>query len=116
MMIRRTNGTAHRTDVRSLDRIDMLILNGLQANGRKSVAELAREVHLTTSPCHDRVQRLEQQGYIRGYAALLDPQALGSRLLAFVEVRVDRTTPELFQKFRSSVEALEEVVECHMVA
>jgi Lrp/AsnC family leucine-responsive transcriptional regulator len=116
MITRRTNGTAHGTGIRSLDRIDKLILKRLQANGRKSVAELAREVHLTTSPCLDRVHRLEEQGYIRGYAALLDPQALGARLLAFVEVRVDRTTPELFQKFRSSVEALEEVIECHMVA
>src|ERR1700733_3679446 len=104
-MNRRTNGTARGTEIRSLDRIDKLILKRLQANGRKSVAELAREVHLTTSPCLDRVHRLAQQGYIRGYAALLDPQHLGARLLAFVEVRVDRTTPELFQKFRTSVEA-----------
>ena len=101
---------------RILDRIDLLILKRLQANGRKSVSELAREVHLTTSPCLDRVRRLEDEGYIQGYAALLNPRQLGARLLAFVEVRVDRTTPEIFQKFRSSVEALEEVIECHMVA
>lgn len=46
---------------------------------------------------------------------MLDPRRLGLRLLAFVEVRIDRTTPEVFDKFRSSVEGLEEVVECHMV-
>jgi Lrp/AsnC family leucine-responsive transcriptional regulator len=116
MTNRRINGTSHHTDPRSLDRIDKLILKRLQADGRKSISELAREVHLTTSPCLDRVRRLEKQGYIQGYAALLDPHQLGSRLLAFVEVRVDRTTPEFFQKFRASIEALEEVVECHMVA
>ena len=83
-------------ETRSLDRIDNLILKGLQANGRKSVSELAREVHLTTSPCLDRVHRLEEEGYIKGYTALLNPHQLGARLLAFVEVRVDRTTPEIF--------------------
>jgi Lrp/AsnC family transcriptional regulator, leucine-responsive regulatory protein len=116
MTNRRTHATTQHNDTRSLDRIDKLILKRLQANGRESVSELAREVHLTTSPCLDRVRRLEEQGYIQGYAALLNPQHLGARLLAFVEVRVDRTTPEFFDKFRDSVEALEEVVECHMVA
>jgi len=115
MMNRRINDSA-RGSVRMLDRIDRLILKRLQANGRESVSELAREVHLTTSPCLERVRRLEADGYIEGYAALLNPNALGAGLLAFVEVRVDRTTPEVFQTFRAGVEALEEVVECHMVA
>jgi Lrp/AsnC family leucine-responsive transcriptional regulator len=108
-------GTSDRHP-RTLDRIDKQILKRLQLNGRKPVAELAREVHLTTSPCLDRVRRLEQQGYIQGYAALLNPHHLGARLLAFVEVRIERTTPEALQEFRASVEALEEVVECHMIA
>jgi Lrp/AsnC family leucine-responsive transcriptional regulator len=116
MMNRRTNGAMQRGNVRMLDRIDRLILKRLQANGRESVAELARAVHLTTSPCLDRVRRLEADGYIQGYAAILNPHYLGASLLAFVEVRVDRTTPEVFQTFRASVELLEEVVECHMVA
>jgi Lrp/AsnC family leucine-responsive transcriptional regulator len=105
-----------RRVVHTLDRIDKLILKRLQANGRKSVSELAREVHLTTSPCLDRVRRLEEEGYIQGYAALLNPHHLGAGLLAFVQVQIDRTTPEVFEKFRASVESLEEVVECHMVA
>jgi len=116
MKNRHTNAVAHRGEARGLDRIDRLILKRLQANGRKSVSELAREVHLTTSPCLDRVRRLEQEGYIQGYAALLNPHHLGAGLLAFVQVQVDRTTPEVFEKFRASVESLEEVVECHMVA
>jgi Lrp/AsnC family leucine-responsive transcriptional regulator len=116
MMNRQSNGTTHGTDPRRLDRIDRQILKRLQADGRKSVAELAREVHLTTSPCLERVRWLEDQGFIQGYAALLNPDNLGARLLAFVEVSVDRTTPEVFQRFRTSVEVLEEVIECHMVA
>jgi Lrp/AsnC family leucine-responsive transcriptional regulator len=113
---RRPNSPPAVREARTLDRIDKMILKRLQADGRKPVAELAREVHLTTSPCLERVHRLEQEGYIQGYSALLDPQQLGARLLAFVEVRVDRTTPEIFEKFRAIVESLDEVVECHMVA
>jgi len=116
MMKRRANEIADCDAIRHLDRIDKIILKRLQANGRQSVSKMAREVDLTISPCLDRVRRLESQGYIQGYAALLNAQRLGARLLAFVEVRVDRTTPEFFLKFRASVEALEEVLECHMVA
>jgi Lrp/AsnC family leucine-responsive transcriptional regulator len=112
----RPSGASPRGAIRSLDRIDRLILKRLQIDGRQSVSELARQVHLTTSPCLDRVRRLEEEGYIQGYVALLNPSHLGARLLAFVEVRIDRTVPEVFQNFRAGVELLEEVVECHMVA
>ena len=115
-MNRRTNGVARQTGGRNLDRIDRLILKSLQIDGRKSVSDLAREVHLTISPCLDRVHRLEVEGYIQGYTASLNPHRLGVRLLAFVEVRLDRTTPEAFEQFRAALESIEEVVECHMVA
>ena len=115
-MNRRSNGSTRHADARPLDRIDKLILKRLQANGRKSVSELAREVDLTTSPCLDRVRRLESQGYIQGYAALLNPHHLGARLVAFVELSLDRTTPDALQKFRDGIQKLEEVVECHMIA
>ncbi len=111
-----TNRRLNGFPAREIDRIDRRILKALQADGRKSVSELAREVYLTTSPCLDRVHRLEQDGYIQGYTALLDPNRLGARLLAFAEVKVDRTTPETSQKFRALVQSLDEVVECHMVA
>jgi Lrp/AsnC family leucine-responsive transcriptional regulator len=116
MMNHRPNGTIRRVTTRNLDRIDRLILKQLQSDGRKPVTELAQEVHLTVSPCWDRVRRLEEEGFIRGYVALLNPDYLGVRLLAFVGVRVDRTIPQVFQQFRIGIEALEEVVECHMVA
>ena len=115
-MARQANGSSYRREPRCLDRIDRLILKGLQADGRKAISELAREVHLTTSPCLDRVHRLEADGYIQGYTARLSPHHLGARLLAFVELQVDRTTPAEFEKFRCAIEALEEVIECHRVA
>ena len=103
------------TPARALDRIDRLILKALQKEGRKSVSMLAREVHLTTTPCLDRVRRLEACGYIQGYAALLDPRRLGVGLLAFVEIRVERTLPDFCHQFRMAIEAMDEVTECHKI-
>ena len=100
----------------SLDRIDRRLLALLQSDGRLSVAELARRVHLSPTPCFERVRRLEREGYIRGYAADLDPAKLGAGLIAFVEVQLDRTTPDVFNRFRDGVIGLTPVQECHMVA
>lgn len=99
-----------------LDRTDRRILTLLQADGRLPVAELARRVHLSATPCLERMRRLEREGYIRGYAADLDPAKLGVSLIAFVEVQLDRTTPDVFNRFRDGVMGLEPVQECHMVA
>ena len=100
----------------TLDRTDRRLLLLLQADGRLSVAELARQVHLSATPCLERVRRLERDGYIRGYAADLDPAMLGAGLIAFVEVQLDRTTPDVFNRFRDGVIGLDPVQECHMVA
>ena len=99
-----------------VDRLDRKILDILQRDGRVSFAELSRRVHLSPTPCIERVRRLEREGYIQSYAALLDPARLGASLLAFVEIRLDRTTPEVFDRFREAVLALPEIQECHMVA
>jgi Lrp/AsnC family leucine-responsive transcriptional regulator len=101
---------------RILDRIDRRILNSLQADGRQSVSRLAREVHLSTSPCGDRVRRLEDDGFIQGYTAIIDHRLLGARLLAFIGVRVDRTDARTFQQFSDMLATFAEVIECHMVA
>ena len=99
-----------------MDRLDYRILEILQKDGRLSFAELARRVHLSPTPCVERVRRLERLGYIRDYAAHLDPHKLGAHLLAFVEIRLDRTTPDVFDRFKEAVMRLDEVQECHMVA
>jgi len=105
-----------RTDARPLDRIDRRILRTLQEDGRLSNVELARRVGLSPTPCLERVRRLERAGYITGYRALLSPQKLDAALLAFVQVTLDRTTPDAFEQFRATVVAMPEVLECHMVA
>jgi Lrp/AsnC family leucine-responsive transcriptional regulator len=98
------------------DRTDRRILAQLQADGRLPVAELARRVHLSATPCLERVRRLERDGYIRGYSAELDPALLGAGLIAFVEILLDRTTPDVFNRFRDAMVGLDPVQECHMVA
>lgn len=99
-----------------LDRTDRRILAELQRNGRISNVELARRVNLSATPCLERVRRLEQAGYIREYVAVLDPHKLDVGLLLYVEVTLDRTTPEVFDRFREAIAARPEVQECHMVA
>ena len=103
-------------DGRPLDRIDRRILGALQQDGRLSNVELARRVGLSPTPCLERVRRLERAGYIIGYRAALSPQKLDAALLAFVQVTLDRTTPDAFEQFRAAVVARPELLECHMVA
>jgi Lrp/AsnC family leucine-responsive transcriptional regulator len=99
-----------------LDSIDRRILKELQADGRISFTELAPKVGLTTSPCLERVRRLERSGVIRGYGALLDPHQLDAGLLVFVELSLAYTTPEIFAEFKRAMRKLPQVLECHLVS
>ena len=110
-----TLSVAPLTD-RTLDRIDHKLLIRLQQDGRTPISRLAREVNLTVSPTLERVRRLEAAGFIEGYIARLNPRKLGLGLLAYVEVSLDRTTPDAFDRFKQVMLAHDEVMECHMVA
>ncbi|AMN45894.1 ArsR family transcriptional regulator [Steroidobacter denitrificans] len=101
---------------RALDRVDRQLLALLQKDGRLTVAELARTVNLTLTPCIERVRRLERDGYIEGYFARLSPRHLGQPLLAFTEVTLDHAAPDVIQAFREAVQQVEEISECHLVA
>lgn len=100
----------------TLDKTDLHILSFLQGEGRMSNVELARRVNLSPSPCLERVRRLENAGFIEGYSARLDAAALGFGTSAFIQVTLDRTTAEVFDRFRDAVILIQEVAECHMVA
>jgi len=102
--------------LRPLDRTDRLILQCLQQDGRISNVALARKVNLTPTPCLDRVRRLEREGYIRGYTALLDPVMVDAGLLVFVEIDLLRTSPDAFRNFRREAMKLSELQECHLVS
>lgn len=98
------------------DPTDIRILRELQNDGRLTNVELARRINLSPAACLERVKRLTAEGFIRGYAAVLDPGKLGAGLLVFVEVVLDRTTPDGFEDFKRAVLKMPQVMECHMVA
>ena len=99
-----------------LDRTDRRILHHLQADGRISNLKLAEAVSLSPTAVLARVQRLTREGFIEGYEARLNPRLLGATMLVFVEVLLDRTTPNVFDEFRAAVQVRPEIMECHMVA
>ncbi len=101
---------------RTLDRIDLTILDTLQKDGRISNTDLAKTVNLSASPCLERVRRLESEGFIERYGALLNASKLKYGMSAFIQVTLDRTTGDVFNMFRTEVVKIKEVAECHMVA
>lgn len=98
-----------------LNNVDKKILHALQQDGRLSFTELGKRVGLTTTPCIERVKKLEREGYIAGYSARLDAQKLGAGLVVFVQVRLNRTHRQTFEEFRRQVQTLPEVQECFLV-
>jgi Lrp/AsnC family leucine-responsive transcriptional regulator len=103
----------HVTD---LDRTDRRILKVLQEDGRITTVELADRVGLSPTATSERMKRLLRDGYVTGFRAVLDPHRLGRGLLVFVEVSLDKTTPDAFERFAAAVRRSPEVMECHMVA
>jgi Lrp/AsnC family transcriptional regulator, leucine-responsive regulatory protein len=99
-----------------LDRIDLKILAALQEDGRISNLKLADTVALSPTAVLGRVQRLTRDGYILGFEARLDPLKLGRGMMVFVEVLLDRTTPNVFEQFKAAVQVRDDIMECHMVA
>ncbi|WP_211369636.1 Lrp/AsnC ligand binding domain-containing protein [Pseudoxanthomonas yeongjuensis] len=100
----------------ALDRTDRRILALLQQDGRITNVKLAEAVHLSQTATLERVRRLTTENYILGYRARLDPQKLGAGMLVFVEVLLDRTTPNILEEFKGAVKERPEVLECHLVA
>ncbi|MEO2267176.1 winged helix-turn-helix transcriptional regulator [Pseudoalteromonas pernae] len=101
---------------RTLDRIDLAILDALQKNGRISNVNLAKQVNLSPSPCLDRVKRLEADGFIEGYYAKLSEQKLNQSLLAHVQVSLVTSNTSVFKTFKEHIVKTPQVVECDMVA
>lgn len=100
----------------TLDQIDRRILDELARDGRISVAELSRRVNLSKTPCQARIKRLEAEGYILGYRAIVDPNRLGLPHVAFVEVKLSDTRKAALAAFNKAVRSLPEVEQAHMIA
>jgi len=99
-----------------LDRIDLRILRVLQEDARITHQKLAEAVHLSASSVHERVKRLQRDGFILGYRAQLNPEKLGAALMVFVEVLLDRTVHDVMDTFKAAVQVRTEILEAHLVA
>lgn len=99
-----------------IDATDRRILTVLQGRGRISNADLAEAVNLSASACHRRVQRLESDGVISGYVALLDRRKLSRRTTVFVEITLSGQADEVLDAFEKAVARIPDVLECHLMA
>ena len=97
----------------TLDRTDLRLLALLQQQGRAPNSDIATQVNLSPSACLRRIQRLEEAGVIAGYAAQVDPVAVGLGLQAFVRVQLEKHGPASVQLFAERVQEWDEVVTCH---
>jgi Lrp/AsnC family leucine-responsive transcriptional regulator len=99
-----------------LDRYDLAILSTLESHGRMTVIDLADRIGLSKTPCHARIKRLEADGYIKGYAAILNQELLGNKHVAFVQVKLKDTRAHALNAFNEAVQAVSVIEECHMMA
>jgi Lrp/AsnC family leucine-responsive transcriptional regulator len=99
-----------------LDRTDRKILDVLQREGRISMTDLAQRIGLSTSPCAERVRRMERDGVITGYHARVSPLALGKTLLVFVEITLTSKSGDVFDRVRDELLHVPDVQECHLVS
>ena len=99
-----------------LDATDRRILTVLQRQGRITNAELSEVVNLSPSACHRRVQRLEEEGFIAGYVALLDARRIGRMATVFVEITLQSQAEDLLDAFEREVAKLPDLLECHLMA
>ncbi len=99
----------------TLDRIDRKILSALRGNGRLTVAQLAEEVGLSSSPCWTRLKRLETLKIIEGYTVNVNPKAIGIHEVFFIEITLERHDDEMLENFSEALADIPEVVEAHLV-
>ena len=96
-----------------LDETDLQILRTLQRNAKLTTKELADAVHLTTTPVFERQKRLEKQGYIKKYVAVLDPDKMGQGLLVFCKVKLKQINRTIAEAFTRRIQRIPEVTECY---
>lgn len=99
-----------------LDKIDIVILKILQENSEKTLKEIAQEINLSLTPTHDRVKRLETEGFINKYVGILNRKKLGIGLIVHCQVTLDKQTKNNFSEFEKTILNYPEVVECSMVS
>ncbi|HKR92743.1 Lrp/AsnC family transcriptional regulator [Novosphingobium sp.] len=99
-----------------MDRADRALLQALQADSSRSIAELSAIVHLSPSACHRRIKALEEQGLILGYAARVDSRRLGLSVEVFVEITLNSQSREAMERFERAVSDFDDILECHLMS
>ena len=99
-----------------MDRRDMRILVALQRDSSQSIASLAETAGVSASACHRRIKALEASGVIAGYAAQIDPDKLGLKLRAFVEITLTSQSREAMDRFEQAVADFDDILECHLMS
>ena len=98
-----------------MDKYDQRILEEIQADGRISNQDLAERIGLSPSPCLRRVRQLEEDGIIDRYVALLNPDKMGLKMTALIQISMDKHTPERFARFEQEVSSFPEVQSCYLI-
>src|SRR5690554_3457289 len=101
---------------KGLERIDRRVLKRLAKGGRISFTELGERVGLSTTPCTERVRRMEEEGTILGYHARLNPDRIEAGLLVFVELNLSYKSADIFEEFRRAALQQPQILECHLVS
>ena len=99
----------------AMDAIDRKIIRALQQDARLTNQDLAALVGLSASPCLRRVRRLEQDGILAGYTALVDQEKFGLPINVFVNIRLEKPSADTIQAFEKAVENIDAVVECYLM-
>ena len=101
--------------MKALDDLDRRLLAALQSDARQSSAELARALKLSGPGLQKRMKKLEDRGVIRGYAAVIDREAVGLELLCFVHIMLAHHRPDAIKRFPEKIKGMPEVLECHFL-
>jgi len=99
-----------------IDSIDLRILQELQMDGHLTIKELSQKVHLSVSPVYERVRRLEREGFIKGYVAVLDAEKIDCGFVAFCYLKMKQHTHENAVQIMERVQDIPEIVECHNIS
>ena len=97
----------------NIDNTDKAILRALQENAKLTTKELADKVHLSSSPTFDRQKRLEREGYIKKYVALVDSRKVGNNIVIWCNIRLKQHTPDYIKEFMDAVQDIEEITDCY---
>ncbi|PKP19794.1 MAG: AsnC family transcriptional regulator [Bacteroidetes bacterium HGW-Bacteroidetes-21] len=102
--------------MKSLDEIDRKLLNILQVNSRITIRELSDMLHLSTTPVHERIKKLEKTGYIKNYLTVIDPKMIGKKLIVYISVSINEHAKTAINEFEMEMEKLDEVMECYYIS